>query len=378
MNQTTNVLDGLDALLNGDDVNFDGLSNNTAYYTPASTTDVASAASTTPVVSTAVASPDPNAGESLINMIGLSALIYTNGKINKSGDLPNIGSTFQVNNVTYEVIDVENDASGYQGLTLFDKASKSIIVVNRGTQTWADIGTDGGMALRTASDQWVGAEALGSRVAALATQFGAVAIYTTGHSLGGTLTQMQATYFGWQGYAFNPYGAGNLYTTLGLAKSPNVRIYNYRTMFDLVSDASTQLGDPPITIETPQDVALLDSFYSSNLAAIGLDLLVTAGKDHSITNFYAPSDGDGDILSGGNSNFQLAPGFSLTPPSPQTLSLAEDMLSSLAELIHLGLEAIPGVGPFQSGDLTLQQSAEEVMQFIDNEPAAGIKTLRSF
>jgi len=42
MNQATNVLDGLDALINGDDVNFDGLPKNTAYYTPASTTDAES------------------------------------------------------------------------------------------------------------------------------------------------------------------------------------------------------------------------------------------------------------------------------------------------------------------------------------------------
>lgn len=146
-------------------------------------------------------------GESLPNMIGLSSRIYSNGSRTQSGTLPAIGSKFKVNGIEYVVIDRENDPSGYQGLTLLDRASNSIIVVNRGTQTGADFATDAQMAFTTASNQWKGALALGSRVAALANQFGVTAIFATGHSLGGTLTQLQSAYFGWQGYTFNAYGA---------------------------------------------------------------------------------------------------------------------------------------------------------------------------
>lgn len=102
------------------------------------------------------------------------------------------------------------------------------------------------MAFTTVNNQWgtnlVGALALAQRAATYASANGITAIYATGHSLGGTLTQMQAAYFGWQGYTFNAYGAGEVYKKLGLATSSSAYINNYRTMFDLVSDASTQIG----------------------------------------------------------------------------------------------------------------------------------------
>jgi Ca2+-binding RTX toxin-like protein len=375
MNQAMKGLDGLDAILNDDIDDFNNLSNNTAYYIPASTTQAAPANhSSQNMASTQQAAPAAN---SLQNMIGLSQLIYSDGSLTKRGTLPGLNALVKINGTIYTVIDEENDDSGYQGLTLFDKSSKTIIVVNKGTQTAQNWATDAGMAFTTTNNQWQGAYALGSRVAALATANGATAIYATGHSLGGTLTQMQAAYFGWQGYTFNAYGANEVYTKLGLAISSNEHITNYRTMFDLVSDASTHIGDPIKTIETPQDVSLLGSFYDffDPAKSVAAEFLVTIGKDHFISNFYGASDSAGSLLSGGDNVFSLAQGFALGSPPPQVLAIAEDIISSMAELIHFGMGVILGVGPFQSGNLTLQQSAEEVMQFINNEPVSGIKTV---
>lgn len=315
----------------------------------------------------------------LQNIIGLTATVYGNTSLGTSAPLPDKGARITINDVQYTVVDVENDSTGYQGLTLFDPSTNAIIVVNRGTEpTASDVGTDAEMAFETTSDQWQGALALGSRVAALAQQNGATAIYTTGHSLGGTLTQMQATYFGWQGYTFNAYGAGEIYTKLNLPVNPSAQIYNYRTMFDLVSDASTQMGYTPVTIQTTQDIALLDSMYVDLLdpeKSFALDALVTVGKDHGIGNFHNASDPSSSLLGGGDNTFTLAPGFNLPPLSAQKVAIAEDIISGLAELIHLGIQAIPNVGPFPSGNLTLAQSAQEILQFIENEPLSGIKAI---
>ena len=61
MNQVIDILDGIDALLNGDTGDFSSLSQNRAYYTPQAAASVAPAA------------------DSLENMIGLSDLIYSDG-----------------------------------------------------------------------------------------------------------------------------------------------------------------------------------------------------------------------------------------------------------------------------------------------------------
>ncbi len=323
----------------------------------------------------------PDAVKALLpSMIGLSSLIYSNGDLVTDGVLPQIGDKVTVNGVTYTVLDKEDKGSGYQGLTLYDPLSRAITVVNRGTQGVADVFTDAQMALNTTNPQWLDALDLGSRVAALAADVGAVAIYTTGHSLGGTLTQLQAAYFGWEGFAFNPYGAGELYSALypNQPISPQAQVFNFRTLFDLVSDASTQIGYSPLTIETPQDVALLNSINGINSpsASLYLDLLTTIGQDHSIANFHSVGDPVGAGLMGSGDNaFTDAQGFSLPPLSSQALAMAQDLVSGLGELIHLQLETNPSIGPFQSGNLSLQQLATNVLNYIANEPLSGIKAV---
>ena len=364
-------VDGLDAFIHQGE---DGLFSHRPYA-------MAMAAPDAQLVK-AAASTDSLQGISLANMIGLSAVVYGNSSIGQNVPLPAIGSFIKVNNVTYNVIDEENDSSGYQGLTLFDPLSKAIIVANRGTEpAVSDIGADAQMAFTNTSNQWSeapgsGALALGTRVAALVTKFGAIAVYTTGHSLGGTLSEMQAAYFGWQGYTFNAYGANEIYSQLNLAINSAAHIINYRTMFDLVSDASTHIGDEPITIETPADAQLLSSFLVEALVAPGNALgafLSTVGGDHGIGNFHSANDPKGGLLNGTDNVFTPANGFSFTPAA-QTQALAADVVAGMGELIHLFLEARFLIS-FPSGNLTAQQSAQEVLQFIDNEPLSSVKAI---
>lgn len=322
---------------------------------------------------------NPGVGDPVFleRMIGLSSLIYgENGSVTQSGTLPKKNSTITVNGRVYVVVDLADDVSGYQGLILFDQISNSIVVVNRGSQTSDDFGSDAEMAFNTTSSQWNAARIFGAQVASDAASLGATSIYTTGHSLGGTLAQMLASYYGWQGYTFNAYGAGDIYNRLGLSFAAGAQIFNYRTMFDLVSDASTQLGYSPVTIPTAADAGLLSgAFALFNPMIISPGLLSTIAADHSIDNFHEAGDPKGSYAAADNT-FKLSSGFYADPPpSPQLLAMVEDFLAGLAEMIHLGIESIPGVGSFQSGNLSLAQSAQELMQFIDNEPVSGIQSI---
>ena len=405
MNRPTNEFDGINQLIDDTGLLFNTVNSSnmfvyTAFYTPkdhemnrylpshqtksrVSTTFVRNSAdSLTRTTASAEASPATSlqtmastsqsvtGGTLLPVMTGLSALVYGSGDIFHSAPLPKKGSNVVANGVSYQVVDVEDDPSGYEGMTLWDQVSKSIVVVNRGTQSVADVWSDAKMAFQTVSNQWQGAMALGSRVAALATQRGATSIYCAGHSLGGTLTQMQAAYFGWTGYTFNAYGADQIYNQLGLTISSSAQVYNYRTLFDLVSDASTQIGYTPVNVETPQDAALLSIFFSTGQVN-GYDLLITAGKDHGIANFIA--GGNTGNLSSADNVFNLVPGFG-APLAPQTISMAQDMVASVGELIHLFFQSSLQT-QFQSGNLSWQQTAQEVLEFINNEPASGIQAV---
>jgi len=191
-------------------------------------------------------------------LIGFSALVYQN--------LPAPGTPLKVNHVTYTVYKTLDDPSNsYQGMILIDNTTHSLIVVNRGTQELEDWGIDATMADQDVNLQWSDALNLAQQAADYAAANGYSTIYATGQSLGGSLAQMQAAYFGWKGVTFNAYGSQGVYNQLVQAgqASPtgsHADITNYRTMNDLVSDASVQIGNV-MTLETLQDRALLDSGY---------------------------------------------------------------------------------------------------------------------
>lgn len=315
--------------------------------------------------------------QTLANMVGLSTLIYSDGGFFSDGTLPDIGSSVVVNGVSYTVIDKEDDSSGYQGLALYDQSSETITVVNRGSQGALDFGTDAEMAFTETSNQWAGAKSLADRTAAYATANGITTILTTGHSLGGTLTQMQAAYYGWTGYAFNPYGAYEVYNRLGLTINPSANVFNYRTMFDLVSDASTHIGDVPVTIQTARDLEVEGAFSSALGVITGIastDLLAAILPDHFMANFYSQKSGGGLLADGSNNTFTLAAGFSLPPPNPRALSMAEDAIQGLGEMVHLLAEAAEQ-RPFDSGTLSAQRSAQEVLQLLNGSSGSGIQAV---
>jgi Ca2+-binding RTX toxin-like protein len=335
---------GLQALINDD-----MFSNKAAFYDSA-------IASQNQVVAAAI-----TLSYSLANFIGLAAVVYFDPLPTKTS-VP-----IEINGTAYTIIDSINDqANSYQGLILFDKSSDSIIVVNRGSQEAGDFGTDAKMFLANINNQWADAEKLGQEAADYAKTHDIATIYSVGHSLGGTLTQLQATKFGWTGVTFNAYGAGELLANYGLTQSSTATITNYRDMFDVVSDASTQVGSQPVTIETPADQSLLASGNYSNLS----DLISTIFGDHGIGNFYSPDSGPDDSSNNGNLIFNEALAFSLAPPSTQLVTFAEDLVAGVAEVIQLEI-----LGDGTGGNLSVSQAAIEAWQYISGQSVSGIKAV---
>jgi hypothetical protein len=154
----------------------------------------------------------------LANFIGLANIVYND-------PLPADQSVISVNGVKYTVIASKNDQSNsYQGFVLYDPVTNSVFAVNRGSQELMDFGIDAEMAITGINSQWSDALALANVAATFAESHNNATVYAVGHSLGGSLAEMQAAYFGWVGYTFNAYGASDVFNNLGLTVSPNAVI----------------------------------------------------------------------------------------------------------------------------------------------------------
>ncbi|SFT72603.1 calcium-binding protein [Paraburkholderia aspalathi] len=299
----------------------------------------------------------------LANFIGFANLVYGN-------PLPTVGSTLTLNGDEYQVYDTKDDAStSYQGMILLDQTTNSMIVVNRGTQEPFDAYTDTQMALTAVNNQWPDALSLAQEAANYASSHEISTVYSVGHSLGGTLTQLQAVKFGWVGVTFNAYGAGEVFNQLNFPLSPAANITNYRTMFDVVSDVSTQLGSSPITIETPADRALLDS--QNFLSPSGVqNLITTIFGDHGIVNFSDPNSDVSGSDNGGDHIFAEATAFNLPPPSSQLVALTEDYVAGVAGSLKLAL-----LGNKPVGNLSVAQAAAEAWQLLSGNAVSGIQAI---
>jgi len=333
----------MQALISGDG---DTFANKAAFYNSASTPQ-----DLEPVIS-------------LSNFIGLANLVYSNPL--PTQDSPPI----VVNGTSYDVIDsIDDPANSYQGMLLYDGKTNSYFVVNRGTQGRDDLITDAVMAVTTINNQWSDALALANEAKTDAAALGST-VYAVGHSLGGSLAQLQAADFGWVAYTFNAYGANDVFNNLGLTLNMNASIHNYRTLFDVVSDASTHLGNQPITLESTGDVKLLASGSSASPG----DLINTIKNDHSLSNFFTPtSDTSAVNKNNGLDHVYNAANAFLTPASGQMVALAEDLVSGLAFGLKKVLNALlPGL---PVGDLTEAQLAAQAWQYINDQSVSGIKSI---
>lgn len=152
--------------------------------------------------------------------------------------------------VAYRTVDhVDNPRTGFQATAYERVDTGEVIITYRGTEfdrePLRDGGVDAGMALAGVNAQAADASAFTAKVLAEAKAEALESgkpfhVTVTGHSLGGTLAQLEAHKFGLKGETFNAYGAAGLLH--GVPKGGH-QVINHVRAGDPVSAASAHFGE---------------------------------------------------------------------------------------------------------------------------------------
>lgn len=192
-----------------------------------------------------------------------------------------------------------NNLNGFHATAYQRAGSNEIVIAIRGTDTdfkhdalttLQDIGVDAAMVAGKVNPQEADARTFVAQMIEYAKQHGIPLdqISITGHSLGGTLAEIEAARYGLHGETFNAYGAAGL----GYHFPPDPRgLINHVLVGDAVSAASRHLGQVR-RYATPEDIqGLRDGGYlSGNL--LQSPIVAARWSDHGIGNF-APAHGPG-------------------------------------------------------------------------------------
>lgn len=168
----------------------------------------------------------------------LSDLIYDRSRVNPT----TVGSTYiDVQGNAWQLqnfLDGQNSdgtPNGYQGAIFTNTATGQVVMTNRGTEpSTSDLGNNIQMGLGQVPSQFQSAQQLYATAAGLAASTNAP-LLVTGHSLGGSLSQLIGAKYGVEATTFNAYGVGNLLSGLGIPTGSFNNITNSVMRFDPVS-----------------------------------------------------------------------------------------------------------------------------------------------
>lgn len=138
-------------------------------------------------------------------------------------------------------------ATNYRGVVVEDMATRQLIVLNKGTDPLNihDVYADLGMGLMGAPTQWPEATATMRWALDYAHEkhIPLSNISATGHSLGGSLAQLQAAMFDVYAETFNAYGAASMARHLGMnVDAAQDLVVNHRMYHDPVSAIAKPIG----------------------------------------------------------------------------------------------------------------------------------------
>ncbi|KAF1716684.1 hypothetical protein CSC74_07265 [Pseudoxanthomonas yeongjuensis] len=217
----------------------------------------------------------------------------------------------EVDGVHYKILEQVSASSGYQG-TLYQRTDTGeMVVAHRGTEFDRELVKDGlladaGMVLVGVNRQSDDALAFARRAADLANDMNTDRcqvpnITITGHSLGGTLTQITAYRLGLHGETFDAYGAAGLVADL---PEGGTQVVNHVRATDFVSAASPHFGELRVYAAAPDIDALRDKGYANDsrvLTDLRNPLGVAFGigvEAHYSRNFLAGNDLLGESVIG--------------------------------------------------------------------------------
>jgi hypothetical protein len=201
-----------------------------------------------------------------------------------------------LNDGEYTVFAYKADpGSGFHGTAYQSKKTHEIIIAYRGTDPdikghvrtmLQDVAADFVMVRDQLNPQKAAADAFTQEVLAKAERSGISKdqIIVAGHSLGGSLAEIEASEFGLRGVTFNSYGATDL--NYGVSEGGN-KVVNYVMAGDPVSAASGHYGRV-VTLASDQDVANLRGarYLDAPTGEVTPNpLLAMSLGDHSVTWF---------------------------------------------------------------------------------------------
>ncbi|HUH54579.1 MAG TPA: Mbeg1-like protein [Rhodanobacter sp.] len=205
-----------------------------------------------------------------------------------------------LNDGEYTVFAYKADpGSGFHGAAYQNKKTHEIIIAYRGTDPdikghartmLQDVAADFVMVRDQLNPQKAAADAFTQEVLAKAEKSGLSKgqIIVAGHSLGGSLAEIEASKFGLCGVTFNSYGATDL--NYGITEGGN-KVVNYVMAGDPVSAASGHYGRV-VALASDQDIANLrgSRYLDAHTGAIAPNpLLAMSLGDHSVTWFTGPN-----------------------------------------------------------------------------------------
>ena len=168
----------------------------------------------------------------------------------------------------YRVLAVhKNPTTDYQGVVYQDVRTNEIVVTHRGTSSMMDAKVDLKMVIHKANIQAEDAAKLTMLALKEADKFhnkhpeqSQPRITQVGHSLGGTLAQIQSYRFKQEGVTFNAYGAAALN---GIPKGGD-KVINYSLASDAVSAAAPHYGKMVILAKERELIMLKLNGYSND------------------------------------------------------------------------------------------------------------------
>ncbi|MGY3231879.1 hypothetical protein ACVWWJ_003363 [Luteibacter sp. HA06] len=206
---------------------------------------------------------------------------------------PELKKEITLGGVAYKAIDFMDDpATGFQGTAYRRLDTNEVVIAYRGTEFGRepvhDGGVDAGMVLTGVNAQAHDAATFTQRVLD-AEKIDAevnhhpMNVTVTGHSLGGTLAEIQAAKFGLKGETFNAYGAASLY---GVPEGGNQVIDHVRAG-DVVSAASPHFGEVRVYADQKDIDTLSKAGYRDNGGILSPRNPVAAidFSSHAIDNF---------------------------------------------------------------------------------------------
>lgn len=220
------------------------------------------------------------------------ALLAENSYLN-----PELEKEITLDGVAYKAIDaMDNPATGFQATAYRRLDTNEVVIAYRGTEfdrePVHDGGVDAGMVLTGVNLQAHDAATFTQRVLDAekidaAVNHHPVNVSVTGHSLGGTLAEIEAAKFGLKGETFNAYGAASLY---GVPEGGSQVIDHVRAG-DVVSAASTHFGEVRIYAAQKDIDTLSKAGYHDDSGLLGLRNPVKAidFDAHAIDNFVPDS-----------------------------------------------------------------------------------------